>query len=176
MMPEPYDSNLRIFQTADYVAIQLELIHETRIIPLDRRAHIGPNLRQWMGDPRGHWEGDTLVIDSTNFNDKLDGGTYLPARMGQFQHLSVHRGAGDTLHLVERLTRIDADTIQYEFTMDDPKTFTRRWTASNLMRRTDNGIFEYACHEGNYGLAHILSGARAKEEADVVAGAKTSAK
>ena len=147
MLPGPYNNDFEIIQTPGYVVILHEMIHDARIIPLDGRAHAPANIRQWMGDGRGHWEGDTLVVDTTNFSEK-----------------SNFRGASENLHLTERFTRDDPDTISYEFTIDDPTTFTKVWKAEIPMHRTDEQIFEYACHEGNYALADILRGARADEK------------
>ena len=134
------------------------MIHDARIIPLDRRPHLPPQLRQWLGDSRAHWEGDTLVVETTNFSPKVDeraiSGT-----------TSLVLSAGERLHLVERLRRVDADTIDYQFTVTDPTTYTRPWTASIPMSRIEGPLFEYACHEGNYGLLNILRGARAQERA-----------
>jgi hypothetical protein len=157
-----YDSNYLITQSPGYVAILMEMIHETRIIPLDGRPHVSSRVRQWMGDSRGHWEGNTLVVDTTNFNDRLDGGLLMPSHLLSIYH---HRGSGETLHLVERFTRVDANSIDYRFTVDDPKTFTRSWTAAVPMRNdgTPDQIFEYACHEGNMQMANLLKGARADE-------------
>jgi hypothetical protein len=146
LLPGPYNNNLQIYQTPGYVVLLTEMIHEARVIPMDGRAHDSPAVRRWMGDARGRWEGDTLVIDTINFTDKTN-----------------FRGAGANLHLVERFTRIDADTLEYRFTVDDPTTWTRPWTVAYPMAKTEGPIFEYACHEGNYGLADILSGARAEE-------------
>jgi hypothetical protein len=126
------------------------MIHDARIVPLDDRPHLPARLRQWMGDSRGRWEGNTLVIETTNFTDET-------------------RFSGSTEHMVltERFTRVDADTLMYEFTVDDPTTFTQTWTAQIPMTRNDGVLYEYACHEGNYGMWNILSGARAQErEAD----------
>jgi hypothetical protein len=119
------------------------MIHDARIVPMDGRPHGPAALRSWMGDSRGRWEGDTLVIDTINFTDRTS-----------------FRGAGANLHLVERLTRVDADTIEYRFTVEDPTTWTRPWTVSYPIVKTDGPIYEFACHEGNYGLRDILSGAR----------------
>ena len=145
-----YSSNYQIFQSPGYVVVFQELIHEPRIIPLDGRPHLASGVGQWLGDSRGHWEGTTLVVDTTNFDPRTD-----------------YRGARNTLHLIERYTPIDAATLGYEFTIDDPKTFTRPWTVSRPMRRQTGRItvFEYACHEGNYAMAGILGGARAEEKA-----------
>jgi hypothetical protein len=124
------------------------MIHEARIVPTDGRAHADAALRAWLGDPRGRWEGDTLVVDSTNFTDRTS-----------------FRGASASLHLVERFTRLDADTLEYRFTVEDPTTWTRPWTVAFPMTRTDGPMYEYACHEGNYGLRDILSGARWEDKA-----------
>ncbi|HTG90044.1 MAG TPA: hypothetical protein VL914_07605 [Vicinamibacterales bacterium] len=148
MIPGPYNNNYQILQTPGYVVILHEMIHDARIIPLDTQPHIGKNIRQWFGDSRGKWEGDTLVVDTTNFADKAS-----------------YRGSTDGLHLIERFTRINAETVRYEFTIDDPTTFTKRWTTSIPMQHTDEQIYEYACHEGNYGMVNLLSGARAQEKA-----------
>jgi hypothetical protein len=133
-----------------------ETIHSARIIPLDGRPHLGRNLRPWIGDSRGHWVGNTLVVDTTNYSDKIG-----------------FRGAGENLHVTERFTRVDADTIRYEFTVDDPTTWTRSWSAEIPMRRMQGPLFEYACTEGNYGLANILRGARV-EDGKAEAGAKAN--
>jgi hypothetical protein len=146
MLPGPYNNNLQIYQTPGYVVLFTEMIHDARIVPMDGRPHDTSGVRRWMGDPRGRWDGDTLVIDTINFTDKTS-----------------FRGAGADLHLVERFTRVDADTLEYRFTVEDPKTWTRPWTVAYPMVKTDGPIFEYACHEANYGLADILSGARAEE-------------
>jgi hypothetical protein len=148
MLPEAYNSNLQFQQGPGYVAILQEEIHDTRIIPLDGRPHLGPNIRQLMGDSRGRWEGHTLVVDTTNFTDQTN-----------------FRGSGENLHVVERFTRVNEDTILYEFTVEDPTTWTRPWKAELPMVKTKGPIFEFACHEGNYGLANNLSGARAQEKA-----------
>ena len=147
MLPSAYNNNYQFVQTPGYVMIFVESMHEARIIPLDGRPHLAPEVRQLMGDPRGHWEGNTLVVDTTNFSDDTN-----------------FRNAGRNMHLVERFTRTDPDTILYEFTVDDPTTFTRPWTAAIPMAKTKGPIFEYACNEGNLGLAGILRGARAEEK------------
>ena len=158
MVPGPYNNNYQIVQTPGHVAILHEMIHDARVIPLDGRPHLPANVRQWMGDSRGHWEGNTLVVDTTNFTDKTN-----------------FRGSGENLHLIERFTRTDRDTILYEFTVDDPATFTKPWTAQAPLVKTEDAIFEYACHEGNYGMLGILAGARAEEKA-AAAGAKQESK
>ncbi len=144
----PLTTNYQIVQTRDYLAIFVEHNHESRVIPLDGRPHLPPNVRQWLGDSRGHWEGDTLIIDTTNFTDK-----------------TKFKGADENLHLTERFTRSGPDTLKYSFTIDDPTAFTASWTAEYPMIASNDRIYEYACHEGNYGLAGVLSGARAAEKA-----------
>jgi len=141
--------NFQIFQTPGHVVILQESYQQLRIISLDGRPHIGQNIRQWLGDSRGRWEGNTLVVDTTNFTDKTN-----------------FRGwSNENLHLVERFTRVDADTIDYQFTVDDPTTWTKPWSAAVPMAKSEGPIFEYACHEGNHSLVNILSGARAEEKA-----------
>ena len=134
-------------QTPGYVVLMTEMIHDARVVPLDGRPHAPSSLRAWMGDSRGRWEGDTLVVDTTNFTDRTN-----------------FRGAGENLHLVERFTRLDADTIDYRFTVEDPTTWTRPWTVAYPIVKTDGPIYEFACHEGNYGLRDILTGARYEEK------------
>src|SRR5215470_2553588 len=154
-LPTLYGNGLRIVQEPGYVAISYEMIHETRIIPLDGRPHVAKSVRLYLGDPPGRWEGDTLVIDTTNFSDRTV--------VGQNQ-------TSDLLHLVERLTRISADTIQYEATIDDPKTWVRSWTVTvPLSTQPGYQIFPYECHEGNFALRNILSAARAEEQATAAA-------
>jgi hypothetical protein len=131
MLPGVYNNNVQFVQTRASVVIVNEMIHDARIVPMDGRPH--GTLRRWMGEPRGHWEGATLVVDSTNFTAK-----------------SAFRGSGERLHLVERFTRVDASTIEYRFTAEDPDTWTRPWTASFPMTRTNDLMYEYACHEGNF--------------------------
>ena len=147
MMPAGYNSYLQIVQTPAYVVILQEMIHDARIIPLDGRPHAPPNIRKWLGDSRGRWEGDTLVVDTTNFTDKNN-----------------FRGSREKLHVVERFTRADENTIRYEFTVDDPTTWTKPWSAEMPLARDKGPIFEYACHEANYGFANNLKGARAQED------------
>jgi hypothetical protein len=158
MMPGFYGHYYQILQTKDYVAIRMELLHDFRIIPLDSRPHIGQGIRQYLGDSRGHWEGNTLVVETTNMNDKVNtwGATFM--------------GIGTDLKLTERFTRIDPDTIEYKFTVEAPSAFTRPWTASIPLWSTDEKIFEYACHEGNYAMTNSLSGARAEEAAGPAGG------
>ena len=146
MLPGPYNNMYEIRQSPGYVTILAEMIHDVRIIPMDGRAHAPRGIRKWTGDSVGHWEGDTLVIDTTNFTDKTG-----------------FRGADENLHVVERLTRVNADTIVYKFTIDDRTAFTKPWTGELPFTAASGPIYEYACHEGNYALTDILSGARAEE-------------
>jgi len=147
MTPTGYNNNFQLILAPGYIVIFNEQIHDARIVPMDGRPHLPQSVRQWMGDSRGHWEGDTLVIDTTNFTDKAN-----------------FRGSGANMHLVERFTRTDADTLLYEFTVDDPASFTSRWTGQIPIKRTQEPMYEYACHEGNYSMFTTLSGARALEK------------
>jgi hypothetical protein len=144
-----YNNNYQIVQTPGYVAILQEQMHDTRIIPLDGRPHIPGTVRQWLGDSRGRWDGDTLVVETTNFTDAARGSTF--------------RGATREMHLVERFRRVDETTIDYQFTVSDPATWVRPWTVQVPWHRPQGMLYEYACHEGNYGLANTLSAARALE-------------
>lgn len=150
-LPTGYNNNYQIVQSPGYVSIFSEMIHEVRIISLDGRPHTSGAVRQQFGDSRGHWEGDTLVVDTVNFTPLND----LNER--------IRRGTGDTLHVIERFRRVAADAIDYQFTVDDPKTFTKQWTAMLPMKKIPGPLFEYACHEGNYGMFGILSGGRAQD-------------
>lgn len=154
IMPGANNSHLQVFQTPDQVVLFTEMIHDARVVPLDGRPHLPPSIPQWNGDARGRWEGDTLVVESTNFTSK---------RFSFSVGLVTAVGSGETLHLTERFTRLDADTLRYEYTVDDPVTFTRPFRAVQTMNATDGPLFEYACHEGNYALPNALSGARAQE-------------
>ena len=142
-----YMSYYDIVQSRDTVVLRMETIHDARIIPLDGRPHPGSKIRNWLGDSRGHWEGDTLVVDTTNFSPK-----------------SNFRGSRENLHLVERFTRVAPDRLEYAFTVSDDTTWSRPWTAMIPLLRSKAPMYEYACHEGNLGLAGILSGARAEEK------------
>ena len=154
MMPGFYNHNYRILQTPQFVAISIEMIHDVRIIPLDGRTHVSPRVRQWLGDSRGHWDGDTLVVETTNFRDGVQ-------ERGMANTIV---GGSPDMVLVERFRRIDGDAIDYKFTVTDPAVFTAPWTVSAPMSRLKEGqIYEYACHEGNYALGNILKGARAAE-------------
>ena len=144
--PGGYNQNLQLFQTPDHVVLVTEMVHTARVVPLDGRPALGDGIRQWSGDSRGHWEGDTLVVETSNFSDQRG-----------------WRGSTENMTLVERLTRIDANTLEYEFTVSDPETWTAPWTVQIPMRRNDLTLFEYACHEGNHSMDGILAGARADE-------------
>jgi len=155
MLPEPYNNNYEIVQTPGFVTIAAEMNHETRVIPLDGRPHLPADIREWTGDSRGHWEGDTLVVDTTNFKGSLQ------SRFG----VSYLDGMSDeNLHVVERFRRVDPETILYQATVDDPTVYSKPWTVELSMSRRSGRIFEYACHEGNYALMDILAGARAEEK------------
>jgi len=143
----PYNNFVQLLQTRDHVVIFNEMVHQARLVPLDGRPHLPAAVRGWQGDPRGRWEGDTLVVESTNFSDKTN-----------------VRGSGEGLRLVERFTRTGANTLLYEFTVDDAASFTKPWTAALPMARTTDQIYEYACHEGNYAMSGILRGARSAEK------------
>ena len=156
IVPGGYNQNIQIFQTADHVVILNEMVHDSRIVPLDGRAPLPGGLRQWLGSSRGRWEGDTLVVETTNF--RPDTASFSPSVVASI-------GSGATLNLIERFSRIDENTLLYEFTVDDPVTFTRPFTAALPMKR-GSAMFEYACHEGNYGMQNLLSGARAEELAE----------
>jgi len=156
MNPSAYNNMVQITQSKGFVVIFNEMIHNSRIVPLDGRPHVPSTLRQWAGDSRGHWEGDTLVIDTTNFSTKSD-----------------FMGSHENLHLTERISRADADTLDYEFTIDDPKTWTAPWTAMVPMKLKNEMIFEYACHEGNDAIPYMLRGHRFEERE---AAAKTRSK
>jgi hypothetical protein len=156
-----YNSYYQIVQTPGHVVFLSEMAHDARIIPVDGRPHVDKNLRLWNGDPRGRWEGDTLVVESTNFSAK-----------------SQFRGSAENLHLVERFTRVGPDTLNYEMTVTDPTTWTKPWTALIPLKRSDDPIYEYACHEGNYrSMEGSLKGTRTLEkEVAAAAAAKTSSR
>jgi hypothetical protein len=159
-LPTGYNNNYQIVQTPGLVTILDENIHDVRSIPLDGRPHLPPTIRQWNGDSRGHFEGDTLVVETTNYHEKTT---------WRFP------GSPQTLRAIERFRRISRDQIDYRFTIDDPGTYTRPWTAALPMNRIEGPIYEYACHEGNYGLAGMLRGARVQEE-QAARGGKPSSK
>jgi hypothetical protein len=151
MMPAIYGSSYEIVQGPSVVAIVYEMVHETRVIPLDRRPHVGQALRSYMGDPRGYWEGDTLVVETTNFKDET----------------AYRNASGETLRLIERFRAVAPNGVEWSVTVNDPSTWARPWTFAMMLTKKDASQrpFEYACHEGNYGLRNILSAARAEEAA-----------
>jgi hypothetical protein len=160
MLPAGYNNGYEIIQIPGYVVIVYEMIHETRIIPLDGRPHVGANIRMWAGDSRGRWEGNTLVVETTNFNDK--GVIASSAAAGRLRGIPH----SDELRVVERFTRISEDVINYSATVTDPKVYTAPWTvALPLNRDPAYKIYEYACHEGNLAMANALSAGRARERA-----------
>jgi hypothetical protein len=147
LTPSAYNNNVQVLQTPEHVVLLTEMIHNARVVPLNGRAHLSPTILQWGGDSRGRWEGDTLVIETRNFRPETAPGG----------------GSPSAARLVERLTRVDANTLMYRYTMDDPAIWTRPWTVEVPMRKMTEPIYEYACHEGNYAMGNILSAARAEE-------------
>jgi hypothetical protein len=147
MLPAGYNNNLQIVQGEGFVSVLHEMNHSARLIPTDGKPHLPPSVHQWRGDSRGRWEGDTLVVDVTNFDER-----------------NPFHGSSDRMHVVERFTRVAADTILYRFTVEDPGTWDKPWSAELVMSKVKGPIYEFACHEGNYGLANTLSGARVAEQ------------
>jgi hypothetical protein len=153
--PNFYSSGTEILQTPGHLIIRYEMIHETRIIPLDGRAHLPAAIRSYMGDPRGRWEGETLVVETTNFN----------GRTGSYARNGNGNPTTEALRLVERFTRRDADTLEYQVTVDDPRTWTKPWTVAFPLRRdSEYVLYEYACHEGNYAIVNMLRTSRALDK------------
>ena len=148
MSPSAYNNVVQLFQTESHVVLLNEMVHDARIVPLDNRPHLPSHMRQWHGDSRGYWDGDTLVVETINLTDKTS-----------------YRGSTESMHLVEQFTRSNADTLSYEFTVTDPRAFGQPWTALVPMKMSSSQLFEYACHEGNYGMEGILAGHRAEEKA-----------
>ena len=146
--PSAYNNNMQLFQTPDHVVVVTEMVHTARIIPLDGSPHLPSNVQQWSGDSRGHWEGETLVVETTNHTDK-----------------TRWRGSTPDMRLVERFTRVDAETLLYEFTVTDPTTWPAPWTAAVPLLLNPEPMFEYACHEGNYSMGVMLAGTREEEKA-----------
>ena len=149
-----YNTYYQIVQTSDYVVILHEMIHDARVIPIDDRPHVEDRIRQWYGDARGHWKGDTLVVETTNFLARAESPAPLYTRM---------RGSAGELRLIERFTRVGPETLEHVFTVEDPGTYTRSWTAMIPLKRSGEAVYEYACHEGNLGMVGILAGHRAQE-------------
>ena len=158
MMPGAYNNNVQIFQTKDWVVIYNEMIHEHRMVAMDGRRHVASSIRMLQGDSTGRWDGNTLVVDTTNFTDRTS-----------------FRGATQDMHLIERFTRTSPDTMVYEYTVSDPATYTKSWTARVPMSKNPEIVYEYACHEGNYALPHALEGQRNIEK-DAAAAAKTGSR
>jgi hypothetical protein len=154
IIPVGYNSNVRIVQAPGYVVIQTEMLQDPRIVPLDGRPHVSGSIRQWVGDSRGHWEGDTLVVETTNYTGRT-------GARGRVPNLTLSQKA----RVTERIERTGEDTLLYRFTVEDPETWERPWSGEYPFQRIEGEMFEYACHEGNYGIANILSGARADERA-----------
>ncbi len=154
MMPSAYNNNMQLFQTSDAIVIVNEMVHDIRVIPLDERPHLPATVRQWAGSSRGRWDGDTLVVETINFADKT--ASFEPSALEAI-------GTGLTVTLTERFQRVNENMLLYNYTVDDPTIFTRSFTVAVPMRRSDEPMFEYACHEGNCGLLNILRGARADE-------------
>ncbi len=153
IVPAGYNQNIQIFQTPDHVVILNEMVHDARIVPLDGRDHLPEEITQWLGDSRGYWDGDVLVVESRNYTDKT----------ASFNPSVAHSvGSGTTLRLTERFSRVGDDTLLYEYTVNDPATFTAPFTVS-LPMKLGEPMYEYACHEGNYGLMNLLAGARVQE-------------
>ena len=146
MNPGAYNNNVMLLQVPGMVVLHNEMVHEVRFIPLDGRDHLPTEVRQLRGDSRGHWDGQTLVVETTNYTDRTN-----------------YMGSGDKMRLIERFTRVDDATLLYEYTVEDSESFEQPWTVALPMTRTDGPMFEFACHEGNYGLTNILSAARAEE-------------
>ncbi len=157
MLPGAYNNLVQVFQVPGYVVILNEMVNDVRVIPLDGRPALPSHVRQWKGDSRGRWEGETLVVETRNFRDL---GTGHPA-----PNMERLEALGPQLHLTEHFSRLDGDTLSYGFTIDDPTAFARPWTVETTMTKTPNPLYEYACHEGNYGLLNILAGARAQARA-----------
>jgi hypothetical protein len=151
MLPAGYNNNVQFVQTPGYVVIHTEMIHDARIVPLNGQPHASGVVRSWMGDSRGRWDGDTLVVETTNFPSTVS-----------------FRGSSENLKLTERFTRVSDDTIEYRFTVEDPTTWTMPWSVTFPLLRSDAAIYEYACHEGNYGLRNILGNARAQDRGAAV--------
>ena len=147
MLAGAYNNNYQFVQVPGYVMIRVEMLHDVRIIPLDGRPQPPQNVRQLLGSPRGHWAGNTLVVETTNFTDK-----------------TAFQGSSENMRLTERFRRVDEDTIRYQFTVEDPATLARSWSVETSWKKTIGPLFEHACHEGNYGLYNILAGARAEEK------------
>ena len=153
MLPGAYNNFVQLFQVPGYVVLLNEMVNDVRVIPLDGRPHVPSHIQQWKGDSRGRWEGDTLVVETQNFRDI---GTAHPA-----PNMELLEALGPEMHLVERFSLLDSGTLLYEFTVTDPTAFDEPWSVEMTMAKSENSMYEYACHEGNYGLYNILAGAQA---------------
>jgi hypothetical protein len=162
MLPGPYNNTYMIFQTRDYVAILVEMIHDVRIIPLDGRPHLPSSIRQYLGSMRGRWEGNTLVVETTNIR-RTEGEAGAQGN-DEMETRASNGRTDDTLRIVERFTRVDDNTIDYRFTVEDPSHWTRPFSGEFPFVKTDEKLYEFACHEGNYSVPNILSGARYEEQ------------
>ena len=158
MFPRSYNNNMQVFQAPGYVVMLIEQVHEVRVVPLDGRPHASENIGQWNGISRGHWEGDTLVVETRNLDHRV-------SALQPWSVFSSHTGSGEGLSLVERFTRVGDDALEYEVEVTDPQMYTRPWTVNYPFSRTTDLIYEYACHEGNVGMEGILSGGRADDAA-----------
>ncbi len=157
ILPGGYNNNVQIFQVPGYVVLLHEMVHDVRVVPLDDRPQLPSTIQQWLGSSRGHWEGDTLVIETTNFTNKT----------GAFNTTFMSWGSAENVRLIERLTRVSAEKVEYEFTVSDPSTFTRPFTGRFPLNRTDAPLYEYACHEGNHGMTNMLTGGRSEDRTDL---------
>ena len=162
MLPTGYNNNYLILQTPDHVVIHVEMVHDTRIIPLDGRPRPGQPIPQWLGDMRGRWEGDTLVVETRHIARSEEGSSH---GNDLVRIRAANGGRTESLRVIERFTRVDADTIRYQFTVEDPSRWTSPWSGELPLRAIDETLFEYACHEGNYSIGNVLSGARAADRA-----------
>ena len=165
MFPRSYNNNMQVFQAPGVVAMLLEQVHELRVVPLDGRPHISTNIGQWNGDSRGHWEGDTLVVETTNLEPRV-------SALQPWSAFSSYDGSGEGMRLVERFTRVAPGTLEYEVEVHDPQMYTRPWTVAYPFSLSPDVMYEYACHEGNIGMEGILSGGRAEDAEEAAAAAR----
>ena len=162
MFPRSYNNNMQLFQAPGYVVMLLEQVHEVRIVPLDGRPTLAENIGQWNGDSRGHWEGDTLVVETANLDHRV-------SALQPWSIFSSRDGSGEGLTLVERFTRVDADTLEYEVEVNDSEMYTRPWTVAFPFTLSPDLMYEYACHEGNVGMEGMLAGGRADDDGGAAA-------
>ena len=165
MFPRAYNNNMQVFQAPGYVVMLLEQVHELRVVPLDGRPHIASSIGQWNGDSRGRWEGDTLVVETTNLDPRVSG-------LQPWSAFSSYDGSGEDMRLVERFTRTGPDSLEYEVEVHDPQMYTRPWTVAYPFALSPDVMYEYACHEGNIGMEGILSGGRAEDAEEAAAAAR----